>query len=241
MAKYTWNGTYRPNLFTPDNDKDQLVDVETAGSAKDEDIVDDIIKEGIEINKSTLLDIIRRYEDAVAKRVLSGYSYSNSFVQMQPRVTGVFADINSAFDPAIHKCTIDMGASAPLRAELANVDVKIRGSKEAAKIGSVENSATGAKDGVITIGDDVIIEGDKIKVQDEKDKAQGVFFVDSTGEHRVERKLSINRPKQVMARVPAEVSEGEVKLIIRTTFSGGSTTLKNPREIVYAYKLKATK
>ena len=66
MAKYTWNGRYRPNAFTPENDRDQLLDVELLGSVRDPDLADDIIAEGCEIKKETMVDLFARREKALA-------------------------------------------------------------------------------------------------------------------------------------------------------------------------------
>ena len=245
MAKYTWNGRYRPNAFTPENDRDQLLDVELLGSVRDPDLADDIIAEGCEIQKETMVDLFARREKALAKRLLSGYSFVNDIVQMQPRVTGVFEDINTPFDPNVNKCVVDMTAAAALRSSLASeVGVKIIGTKEAggAKIGAVTNTITGAKDGTVPIGDDVIIEGEKIKILDEADTEQGVFFVDVAGtEHRVSRKLTVNKPAQIIARVPSDLVEGSVTLVIRTKFSGSSSVLKTVRELKYTFALNAVK
>lgn len=243
MAKYNWNGMYRPNMFTPDNDKDQLADVQIIASVKDEDIVNDIVEEGIEINKATVSDILKRYQEAVIKRVLNGYAYSNSFVQMQPRITGVFESDTAPFDPSIHKCTVDMSAGSSLRAELANVGVKMIGTKDAggAKIGSVTDLETGESSGVLTIGEMIEIDGVKIKIQDEKDEAQGVFFINSTGEHRATTRLAVNKPTQIMVKVPKDLAEGEIALVVRTKYTGSSTTLKAIREIKYNHSLKVVK
>ena len=159
--KYTWSVTLRPNAFTPDNDRDQLADVVPAGTKRDEDIADEIVADGSEIKRETILNILALRNKKVLGYALAGYNYSNDVEQMSPRVNGVFEDINAAFDPNIHKCVIDITAGAALRSELANVAVKVTGTKEAggAKIGAVANSATGEKDGTIPVGDDIIIEG----------------------------------------------------------------------------------
>ena len=69
-----------------------------------------------------------------------------------------------------------------------------------------------------------------------------MFFVDSSGaEHKVTRKLTVNKPAQIIARVPADLAEGSVTLIVRTRFSGGGSPLKEIREIRYAYALTAKK
>ncbi|UKI55165.1 MAG: DUF4469 domain-containing protein [Treponema succinifaciens] len=164
---------------------------------------------------------------------------------LSPRVSGVFEDINSVFDTALHKCSFDIMPSASLRAETSKISVKVTGCKDSggAVIGAVTNTLTGNKDGTVQIGDDVIIEGEKIKIQDEADTEQGVFFVDMEGnEHRVTRKLTANKPSRLIARVPSSVAEGNVSLIIRTRYTGSSVNiLKNLRELRYAYELKAVK
>ena len=83
---------------------------------------------------------------------------------------------NSAYDEKVHKRTVDLVPAADLRTALEAVSVKVLGAKESsARIASVTDSATGLKDGTLTIGDDIIIEGEKLKI-DEKDSQQGVFF-----------------------------------------------------------------
>lgn len=243
MAKYNWNGMYRPNMFTPDNDKDQLVDVNIAGSVKDDDIVNDIAEEGSELNKATLSDVIKRYQKAVMKRVLNGYAYSNDFVQMQPRISGVFESDSAQFDPSIHKCTMDMSVGTALRGELANVGVKILGSKDSggAKISKVTDSETDKVD-ELTINEMCNIEGAKIKIFDPADEEQGVFFVDAAGkEHRVATKIVVNKVSQLMVKVPKDLEEGTVQLLVRTRFSGGGDPLKTLRTVKYNHDIKLVK
>ena len=241
--KYSWNVKLRPNAFTPDNDRDQLADVDPNGASKhDEDVADAIIASGSEINRATIIDILSRRNKAVMDFVLNGSNYSNEVEQMTPRVNGVFEDINSQFDASVHKCVIDITAGSSLRSELANVSVKVIGVKDSggAVVGAVTNTVSGEKDGTIPIGDDVIIEGDKIKIQDEADAEQGVFFVDANGaEHKVTRKLTVNKPSQLIARVPSDVAEGSVSLVVHTKYSGSANVLKTLRELRYAYELNA--
>ena len=118
--------------------------------------------------------------------------------------------------------------------------VKVLGVKETtAKIAAVTDTATGLTDGTLTIGDDILIEGEKLKV-DEKDSAQGVFFCASDGkEYKTERRLSVNKPTQIMARVPASLPKGSVQIVIRTKFSGSRKPLKELREITYGYTCEA--
>ena len=79
----------------------------------------------------------------------------------------------------------------------------------------------------------------KIKITDETDQNQGVFIVDATGtEHRVTRRLTVNKPSQIIARVPSTVPAGAVTVKIKTNYSGGAN-LASIREITYNYACNA--
>ena len=98
--------------------------------------------------------------------------------------------------------------------------------ESSARITEITDTATGLKDGTLTIGD-------KLKV-DESDAAQGVFFKAANGtEYKSERRLSVNKMGQIIARIPDTVPEGEVTVTVRTKYSGSSAPLKTLREIVF--------
>ena len=160
--------------------------------------------------------------------------------QISPRVSGVRETENSPYDEKIHKRNVDMIPTAELRNALDSITVKVLGAKgTTAKISAVTDTASGLTDGTITIGDDILIEGEKLKV-DEKDPLQGVFFVtEDGGEYKTERRLSLNKPTQILARVPANVPEGKVTVKVRTKFAGSAKALKELREIVYGLPCKA--
>ena len=84
------------------------------------------------------------------------------------------------------------------------------------------------------------IDGEKIKITDETDQNQGVFIVDATGtEHRVTRRLTVNKPSQIIARVPSSVPAGAVTVKIKTNYSGNKAPLSAIREISYGYECTA--
>ena len=244
MAKQKWDIWQRANTLTPDNDRDCIAEVKQPhGTRGNEDIADKIVKERSEYRRDTILTILKMRDQAVKEFIEEGDSFRDGLIQLSPRVTGVWETEDAPFDPQVHRRTLDMTMTADLRATLEEIGVNNLGKKEAtSKISSVTNSATGLKDGTAPIGDDLIIEGDKIKIADETDSEQGVFFIDSEGkEHRVNRRLTDNKPSRLTARVPADIAEGDLQLIIRTKFSGGGTPLKDVRFLKYDYKLKAVK
>ena len=239
--KFVWEVHLRPNTLTKDNDRDCIADVYAhAQTQRNEDIADVITKERTEFRRETILNILSMRDKAVKDFIQEGLSFMDGLVQISPRVSGVWETENSAYDEKVHKRTVDLIPTADLRTALDAIGVKVLGAKEAsARITEITDTATGLKDGTLTIGDDIIIEGEKIKV-DEKDAAQGVFFKAANGtEYKTTRRLSVNLPSQIIARVPKEVPAGAVTVIVRTKFSTGNKTLSQIREIVYGYPCKA--
>ena len=239
--KYVWEVHLRPNTLTKDNDRDCIADVYAhAATQRNEDIADVITKERTEFRRETILNILSMRDKAVKDFIQDGLSFMDGIVQISPRVSGVWETENTAYDEKVHKRTVDMVPTADLRTALDAIGVKVLGAKEeTARITAVTDTATGLKDGTLTIGDDIIIEGDKLKV-DEKDATQGVFFKAANGtEYKTTRRLSVNMPSQIIARVPKEVPAGAVTVIIRTKFTGGASPLKTVREIVYGYPCEA--
>ena len=241
--KSVWEVYLRPNTLTKDNDRDCIADVHAhAATQRNEDIAEMITKERSEFRKETIINILNMRDKAVKDLIQEGLSFMDGLVQISPRVSGVWETENSSYDEKIHKRTVDLIPTADLRTTLDAIGVKVLGAKEeTARITEITDTATGLKDGTLTIGDDIIIEGEKIKV-DEKDAAQGVFFKAANGaEYKTERRLSVNKPSQLIARVPKTVPEGKVTVVVRTKYSGTSTPLKELRELVFNYPCTAKK
>ena len=241
--KYVWEVYLRPNTLTKDNGRDCIADVHShAQTQRNEDIAALITKERSEFRAETILNILNMRDKAVLTLIQDGLSFMDGVVQISPRVSGVWENENSPYDEKIHKRTVDMIPTADFRNALESITVKVLGAKETtAKIASVTDTATGLTDGTLTIGDDVLLEGEKLKV-DEKDPLQGVFFVTEDGtEHKTERRLSLNKPTQILARVPQNLPEGKVRVVVRTKYTHGGIPLKELRDLVYGYPCTAKK
>ena len=52
-------------------------------------------------------------------------------------------------------------------------------------------------------------------------------------EYKTMRRLSVNLPSQIIARVPKEVPAGAVTVIVRTKLTGSNKTLKEVREMIF--------
>ena len=239
--KSVWEVHLRPNTLTKDNDRDCIADVyQHAETQRNKDIADIIVKERTEFRPETIMNILTMRDKVVTQLLEEGLSVMDGVVQITPRVSGVWETEGAEYDEKVHKRTVDLIPTADLRTALDAIGVKVLGAKEtSARITAITDTATGLKDGTLTIGDDIIIEGDKLKV-DEKDAAQGVFFKAADGtEHKTTRRLSVNKPGQIIARVPQALPAGKVTVIVRTKYSAGAVPLKTLREIVYGYPCTA--
>ena len=241
--KSVWEVYLRPNTLTKDNDRDCIADVHAhTATQRNEDLAEIITKERSEFRKETIMSILTMRDKAVKELIEQGVSFMDGLVQISPRISGVWETENSPYDEKVHKRTVDLIPTADLRNALDEIGVKVLGAKESsARITEITDTATGLKDGTLTIGDDIIIEGDKLKV-DEKDAAQGVFFkVANCTEYKTTRRLSVNKMGQIIARIPDTVPEGEVTVMVRTKYSGSSAPLKTVREIVFKLPCTAKK
>ena len=239
--KSVWEVYLRPNTLTKDNDRDCIADVyQHAETQRNADIADIIVKERTEFRPETIMNILTMRDKVVTQLLEEGLSVMDGVVQITPRVSGVWETEGAEYDEKIHKRTVDIVPTADLRDVLDAISVKVLGAKVAtARITSITDTATGLKDGTITIGDDIIIEGEKLKV-DEKDAAQGVFFKAANGtEYKTTRRLSVNKPSQIIARVPKEVPAGAVTVIVRTKYSSTAKPLKEIKEIIFGYPCTA--
>ena len=239
--KSVWEVHLRPNTLTKDNDRDCIADVyQHAETQRNADIADIIVKERTEFRPETIMNILTMRDKVVTQLLEEGLSVMDGVVQITPRVSGVWETEGAEYDEKIHKRTVDIVPTADLRDVLDAISVKVLGAKEAtARITSITDTATGLKDGTITIGDDIIIEGDKLKI-DEKDSNQGVYFIRNDGAmFKTTRRLSVNKPSQIIARIPKEVPAGAVTVIVRTKYSSTAKPLKEIKEIIFGYPCTA--
>ena len=203
-----WQVYLRPNTLTKDNDKDCIADVHLNGATlTNEDVAQRIVSERSEYRKDTIINILNLRDNAVKAFIQECSSFRDGLVQITPRVSGVWENEASAFDPAVHKRTVDLVPTADLRNTLDAISVKVMGTTSAAaRISAITDSATGLKDGT---------------------------------EHRVTRRLTVNKPSQIIARVPSSVPAGAVTVKIKTNYSGNKTPLSAVREIIYSYECNA--
>lgn len=226
------NAWLRINHLTEDK-SDYIAVPQTNGSLIVKDIVNDLIREGMEIKPETAVDIITRFNRKAAERVLSGYNVNTGLVYMRPVIKGVFRD--KAWNPATHSVYVTMNQGYDLRKAVADTTVEILGEQaNPLEVFGITDKTTGASDGTLTPGRNAELKGSYLKIAGD-DLANGIVFRNTATQE--ETRLSaadivLNEPSRLLILVPASLAAGEYELSITTQFTGGNTLLKQPRTVL---------
>ena len=226
------NAWLRPNPLTEDK-SDYMAVPHAHGSLTTEDIVNELVKEGMEIKPETAVDIISRFNRKSAEKVVEGYNVNTGLVYMRPVIKGVF--YNTAWDAKKNSVYVAMNQGNDLRKAIANTTVTILGTQsEPIAIYGITDNSTGKTDGSLTPGRNAEVKGAYLKIAGDNE-ANGVVFRNI--ETKAETKLQpgdivLNEPKRLLILVPSSLTAGEYDLEISTQYSGGGNTLKEPRTVL---------
>ncbi|MDR2118222.1 MAG: DUF4469 domain-containing protein [Tannerellaceae bacterium] len=243
MAKLAfWKIWLRPNLLNGQDGNGLMANVSTLRrTMKNEDLARRIVESRSELHYETILSVLGQRDAAVEEFLMKGAAVQDGNVRLVPRVTGVWSDPDQAFDPGVHKVTVDALPTASLLRTLAErVGVEVLGRKAdgGATIGLVTDVGSGRHDGFITSGGDIVIDGRLIKIAPPEPPC-GVFFVDADGEAiPLDRPIAMNNPRKIICAVPAAVKQGVYTLRILTRYpNGGGRLMKEPRILEYGLPL----
>ncbi|MDR1384588.1 MAG: DUF4469 domain-containing protein [Planctomycetaceae bacterium] len=241
--KYFWKLWLRLNTLTKSVNHDYIAVVSTVGNTlRNEDIARHIVKERSELRYETILSILNERDAMERDAVLNGSSVQSGNIHLTPRVTGNWIGTAPVFDPKEHKITLDATLTVEMRKAFEDVGVDVLGTKAVggAIIGLVTDVLTGKTDGVVSVGGDIMITGEKIKIAPVDEEGLGVFFIAADGtEIPLDHPATMNNPKKIICRLPAQVTDGKYTLKIVTRCSSGSKLLNEPRTIPYALPLTA--
>lgn len=228
------NAWLRLNQLTEDK-SDYVAVPQTNGSLTVKDIVNDLIREGMEIKPETAVDIITRFNRKAAERVLSGYNVNTGLVYMRPVIKGVFRD--KVWNPATHSVYVAMNQGMDLRRAVADTTVEILGEQaNPLEVFGITDKTTGATDGTLTPGRNAELKGSYLKIAGD-DPANGIVFRNTSTNEEIKLPMAdvvLNEPSRLLILVPDSLAAGEYELSVTTQFTSGRILLKNPRTIIYA-------
>lgn len=223
------NAFLRPNPLT--EDKNDYVAVPQAhGSFNTTDIVNELLKEGMEIKPETAIDIISRFNRKSAEKVVEGYNVNTGLVYMRPVIKGVF--YNTAWDAQKHSVYVAMNQGNDLRKAIAETTVSILGTQsEPIAIYGITDTTTGKTDGTLTVGRNAEIKGTYLKIAGDNE-ANGILFrnIETKAEVKLQpADIVLNEPSRLLILVPIALTAGTYELEVTTQYCGGGNTLKQPR------------
>jgi hypothetical protein len=231
--KNTLKAWLKKNQLTPDPN-DYTASVVSNGSIGVDQIIDEIINDGIELKRETLLSAVTRFNSKAASMVLSGYNVNTGLVYMRSIIKGPFYGKN--WDPEVNSVYISITQGVNLRVEVAQTSVEILGEQaNPLEIYSVIDQTTGNTEGALTKGRNAEIKGTHLKVEGENE-ACGVVFVNTATQEETTLEptdLVLNEPSRLLIFVPATLLAGEYELKVITQFAGGGNLLKEPRSATF--------
>jgi len=117
----------RKNQLTIDP-TDYKAQVIVKGNMGMSDIVDELIKEGLKIDKETAIDILTRFNRKSANLALSGYNVNNGLVNMRSYIKGSL--YQGKWNPNVNWVDVAITHGAELYQAVAQTTVEIIGDKE---------------------------------------------------------------------------------------------------------------
>lgn len=221
----------RKNQLTADPN-DYMASADVIDSVDLRAIVDELVKEGMEIKRETVVDIISRYNRKAAELVVSGYNVNTGLVYMRPVIKGAFYD--KVWNSETNSVYVAINQGMDLRNAIAETTVEILGiQSDPLEIISLTDSTTGKTDGTLTKGRNAELKGSYLKIVGENADC-GVSFT-NTATQKVTKldmgDIVINEPSRLLILVPATLAAGEYELSVTTQYSGGNNVLKQPRTV----------
>jgi hypothetical protein len=223
----------RKNLLTADPNDYVGVPV-TSGSAGINDIVAELVKEGMELKTETVIDVINRFNRKTADMVVEGYNVNTGLVYIRPVIKGAF--YNKTWSPEVNSLIASVTPGAALRTAVADTTVEILGEQSnPLEMLMLTDTFTGKTDGTLTIGRNAEIKGSYLKITGE-DAACGISFIDTTTRAEIKLDMAdivLNEPSRLLILIPTTMPAGEYELSVTTQYSGGKVALKQPRSAIF--------
>ena len=211
-----------PNRMT-DNPNDYCAISRNIGSYDMDDVYDQMTREGSTITKAEALAAFEEITRAIISILERGHKVVTPFVNITTSVNGVFDGKKDSFDDSRHRISLNINSGIRLRDLSSSITpTKVRKSEPTPIIDDIYDNVSETENNLLTPGEGARISGDLLKY-DEEDNQQGIFFIhteDGT-EHRVERSLLRNMPKELIFTLP-DLPAGEYRLEVRSILPGTS-------------------
>ena len=187
-----------------------------------DDLIDDIVSRGGNVNRAEALASHEEDEAAVVRALEAGAIVSTPLYHISASIQGVFENEDSPFDPSIHVVKLNIRPGSRLEEIAKNIRVqRVEGAVIEPVIKSVYDWGSDSET-TLTSGGVFEINGSDLKIQDNL-TSEGVFFIkqsDNTATQAV--RVRTNRPSQLVVLVPT-LTAGNYRVEVRNTYRSGST------------------
>lgn len=194
-----------------------------------EEIAAEIARLGTTVSEADVLNVLRHYNDVVARTLLKGETIATPAVRYHVSIRGLFANQADSFDPDRHRLMVQISAGPLLRKAIRDArPEKQTGGVIAPQPECYIDTYTGAQNSVLTPRQQGHLIGEHLRF-DPADMRQGVFFLDQAGAETRVPAVGLNRPSQLMFIVP-ELAAGRYRLEVRALFNGhGESEVRSGR------------
>jgi hypothetical protein len=221
------------NLLTEDP-KDFWATVSGMGSKSLNDIVDEIMKDGTENKRETIVSIVTRFQEKAMQLVLTGHNVNTGMVYMRPVIKGAIYD--KVWNPETNSVYVAMNQGMQLRQAINETKVELLGmSPDLMEFYSLTDMVTEASDGTLTKGRNAELKGSYIKIAGDHPDC-GIFFVNTTSGEATKlpaESIVLNEPSRLMLLIPESMVAGEYELKVTTQYTKGNTLLNSPRSCTF--------
>ncbi|GHT65968.1 hypothetical protein FACS189452_01030 [Bacteroidia bacterium] len=217
------------NNLTPDP-TDFAGMVESFGSVAAEGLIDELVNDGMELKRETVLDVVTRYNRKCIDMALRGYNVNTGLVHLHATIKGVFH--NKTWNPETNLLHVSVSQGAELRKAVAATTVEIMGEHaDPIALFGITDMSNGKIDGTVTRGFNAEVKGTYIKIAGE-DAACGVYLRNLETDNDFKfpaSNIALNEPSRLLLLVPPTLAEGTYELRVITQFTGSNKTLNHPR------------
>lgn len=205
------------------------------GTCTDEDLACDIIAASLSsgLTKEKLLEIAALFRSAKIARLLTGCTVDDGITKCSLSLSGKFASQNESYSPERHTVSLSCNASSKLKPVIKEVTPVIRQGNSIFPVITEVLDLESKGSETLTRGGFLEIKGMNLVVAGGNDDV-GLYFVETTDEAKTVKlgvdKIGRNCPSSLCCVVPAELSEGTYKIMLRTQFLCGKAFSKDTKE-----------
>jgi hypothetical protein len=197
-----------------------------------------VTRGGSDLTYDTMLEAVNTYFDEAFYQLADGFSVSNSYFSIHPKIGGTFEHADDKADKEKNPVDFTFRNRQKLRDVLDRITVEIEGMAETGSfIAEALDVTSGTSDEQLTSGGVLTVLGSRIKVEG-TDPSCGLYLVNTADGTliKVTGNFVENNRNRISAQLPA-LSPGTYRVRIITQFSAGSVFLKDPRQLDHEAEL----